>query len=343
MGQITRVENFAEHYTLGREVMPATHKGMEVLWAKRVRDGKDYVVKKYVKSQTFSRGEEGDFRHNVEFLLRLPRSENIAQIYRVLEDADAYYAVMEKCEGLDLFEVIDKQGPCTLNEARSILRKLLQGVLALHSNGCIHRDLKLENVMVERRSESLSPKTPMSLGRTEPGPGEQCVNDAGADPIVKIIDFDTLVECSSTKVPPKPKSLVGTNQYISNEAYSGEYSKASDIFAVGVIAYKLICGKHPFRKRMFDDQKGERYIGSPKMEQIRQRLIEYEINWTQEPWQSESEAQDLTRWMLERSKDKRPTAAEALNHVFFTQGPCSPALPQGPWGSRRERNSALGG
>merc|ERR1719382_1485258 len=134
-----------------------------------------------------------------------------------------------------------------LSETKAILRQLLRGVTALHNEGCIHKDLKLENVMVARsRSDSL------------------------VEPVVKLIDFDTAQTWEPSS--PKAKIVLGTDQYISSEAYAGRYSPASDMFAVGVIAYKLVTGLFPFNGRMFDDEAGENWVGSPKMKQIQDRV-----------------------------------------------------------------------
>merc|ERR1719454_316917 len=87
---------------------------------------------------------------------------------------------------------------------------------------------------------------------------------------VKVIDFDTLDKW--TPLSPAAKDVVGTDQYIAQEAYAGKYSPLSDMFAVGVIAYKLLSGKFPFHDEIFDDEAGENWVGSPKMLQIRRRL-----------------------------------------------------------------------
>merc|ERR1711904_381478 len=95
---------------------------------------------------------------------------------------------------------------------------------------------------------------------------------------VKLIDFDTLEE--HTPKTPKAKDVPGTDQYIAPEAYSGNYSQASDMFAVGVIAYKLIVGKFPFPDDFFDDGPGENYTGSPKMKQIKKRLQDHNVDFS---------------------------------------------------------------
>lgn len=354
--KINRIENFADIYTLGCEVMPSTNTGMDVLHARRKSDGANVVVKRREKRKSFARGEELEWRRNTEMVLNLPKNDNIAQVYEVAEDASYYYIVMEKCDGMDLFEVIDHDGPCSMGEARAILRKLLQGVFELHSRGCIHKDLKLENIMVDKSGASSPSASPPRSPRLPAAPkpaarpaqpkfiakldAKNASNrDDSPEPIVKLIDFDTVVEYNPT-CPKTARSVVGTDQYIAQEAYAGQYSTASDIFACGVIAFKLISGKFPFKNRMFDDQPGENYVGSPKMEQIRQRLVKFEIDWTIAPWQTEPQAKALAQWMLQSNENERPTAAEALNHVFLATTGTTPGLPQGPWGSRKRDKTA---
>merc|ERR1719422_261786 len=94
---------------------------------------------------------------------------------------------------------------------------------------------------------------------------------------VKVIDFDT-VEDWSPKSPTATRVL-GTDQYIAPEAYEGHYSPASDVFAVGVIAYRLLTGSFPFDENIFDDKPGENWVGSPKMREIREKLNNVRLDW----------------------------------------------------------------
>lgn len=368
---IRPVEKFSEFYKIGAEVMPSTNTGMEVRFAKRIADSAEVVIKVRKKNQSFvSKEEELEWRRSTEMLLNLPKSENIAAVFEVLEDGISYYVVMEKVEGMDLFELLDKDR-IAIGEAKAILRKLLQAVQALHAKGCIHKDLKLENVMVDKSANS-PPKSPGSGGSS---PSEK--NDAGRlkqgaqslrslmagggspsscksrhsrtsrgssndsldspEPVVKLIDFDTVEEYTPTV---RAKSVVGTDQYIAQEAYAGHYSPASDIFSVGVIAYRLISGRFPFKNKMFDDEAGENWVGSPKMKVIQERLRHFHIDWTIPPWPAETNARDLTRWMLQNNEKDRPTAVQALNHAFLAHTGETPGLPQGPFGSRPRRHNS---
>jgi len=253
-------------------------------------------------------------------LLNLPQSQNIARLCEVVEDSHAYYVVMEKVDGMDLFEVLHSEGRIPIGEAKAILRQLLQAVADLHARGCIHKDLKLENIMVDSPKCAKSPKgCSFAFAALEPS----------SPTVVKLIDFDT-VETFSPKT--LAKSVVGTDQYISPEAYTGHYSPASDIFSTGVIAYRLITGKFPFKSAMFDDQPGENWVGSPKMKQIQKRLNRFDINFELAPWPDEPKARELTKWMLQNNKEDRPSAEQTLSHAFFESTGETPALPKNPWG-----------
>jgi hypothetical protein len=317
---IKRIDSFRDLYTLGEEVMPSSNTGMEVIFAKRKSDNAEMVIKTREKSSSFiSKEEESDWRKSTEMILNLPKSESIAQIYEVLEDSRTYYVIMEKVHGMDLFELLNSEGRQSTLEAKVILRQLLTAVNDLHLRGCIHKDIKLENVMADR----LTPKTAKS---------RQVRWDEPHSPTtVKLIDFDTVETFSETTLA---KSVVGTDQYIAPEAYVGHYSPASDIFSVGVIAYRLISGRFPFKEAMFDDEPGENWVGSPKMKVIHDRLMHFKINFRQPPWPTEPEARELVEWMLSSVEKGRPTAQQCLDHRFFNVTGFSPKMPKSPWSKR---------
>ena len=93
---------------------------------------------------------------------------------------------------------------------------MLNALIELHSHNYVHRDLKLENVLV-------SDKTNLTI---------------------KIVDFG-FAEIINTK---ELKSKAGTPGYIAPEVFrSVPYTEKGDIFSVGVILYSLVSGQSPFR------------------------------------------------------------------------------------------------
>jgi len=295
---IRQITNFEEGYVLGGEVMPSTHSYMKVHFATRKSDGAEVVVKLRFKPKCFrSKEDEKNWRRSTEYLLNMPDSSHIARIYEVLEDPKTFYIVMEKVSGMDLFETLE-QDNVSIDVARSILQQLLAAMAHLHANNAVHKDLKLENVMVDA--------TPKCHGRG---------SVAETPTSVKVIDFDTLDQW--TPASGVAKDVVGTDQYIAQEAYAGKYSPLSDVFAVGVIAYKLLCGRFPFHDEIFDDEAGENWVGSPKMLQIRRRLKVAKVDFSYSVFKEHPLALDLVSRMLSYNEGHRPTAAAALEHEWF--------------------------
>lgn len=288
-------------YRLGKQVMESTNTGMDVVFATRLKDGVQVVIKTRQRSNSFkSAREEREWRATTEYQLNMPKIASLCEFFEVLETPKYYYIVMEKCDGRDLFEQMARE-KLPILDAREVVRQVLEALTAMHGSGRIHKDLKFENVMVDT-----NPKNP---------PNVECGSPVSA----KIIDFDTVQDWEPNS--PKTKDVLGTDGYIAPEAYSGDYSPASDIYAVGVIMYKLLTRKFPSRADIFDDQPGENYVGSPAMKRIKERLRKEQIDFTLPPLDRCSEARELVEQMLKFDPELRPTAADALKHPWFNLEP----------------------
>lgn len=303
---IRTVNAFSEFYEMGKEVMPSTHSYMKVNFAVRKSDGLESVVKLRFKPNCFrSREDERTWRANTEFLLNLPGNPGIARLYEVFEDPKAFYVVMEKVQGQDLFETLESAGKLPVEATRDILFQLLCSLVHLHTSGAVHKDLKLENVMCDM----VPNMKPVAVSAKS----------------VKVIDFDTVEEWVPTS--PASRDVVGTDQYIAQEAYAGKYSPLSDMFAVGVIAYRLLTGRFPFHDAVFDDEAGENWVGSPKMAEIRQKLRHAKVDFSHQVFHQNPLALDLVQRLLAYTEGSRPTAAAAIEHSWFTEAPVSQEAP----------------
>jgi serine/threonine protein kinase len=131
---------------------------------------------------------------------------------------------------------------------------------------------------------------------------------------MRLIDFDFLEEWEPSS--PKSKAVLGTYGYIAPEAYLGDACPKSDVFSAGVVMYLLIAGQFPFEHEIFDDKPNDNYVGSPKMAEIHARLGRAEVRFGRsfDPY---PEAKDLCMSMLSFDANKRPDAAEALQHPWF--------------------------
>lgn len=314
--QITWVVKLSDKYEFCGEVMPSCHSGMQVLFGKQRSTGLDVVIKVRAKKNSFKQDEEKEWRMSTEYMLNLPQCGNIARIYEVMEDVDAYYVIMEKCLGQDLFESIHNEAKLSVDETKEVLIQILTALADMHAEGLVHKDLKLENVMIDR--------TPSPSGTSL----QQIWPDDEASPVlVKIVDFDT-VEEHTPQTPKRAKDVLGTDQYISQEAYAGMYSPASDIFAAGVIGYRLLVGRFPFDSKLFNDKPGENWVGSPKMKEIRDKLCKFQVNYDHKVFQREPAACALIKSMIAMKESDRPSAQDALEQPWLQRALSPKATPK---------------
>ncbi|XP_057529085.1 serine/threonine-protein kinase SAPK1-like [Amaranthus tricolor] len=125
--------------------------------------------------------------------------------------------VMEYAAGGELFERICTAGRFSEDEARYYFQQLISGVSYCHSMQICHRDLKLENTLL----------------------------DGNPKPRLKICDFGY---SKSAVLHSQPKSTVGTPAYIAPEVLSRkEYDgKIADVWSCGVTLYVMLVGAYPF-------------------------------------------------------------------------------------------------
>lgn len=289
--------DFDARYVLKGKVMDSTNKGMRVMFCTRLSDGAECVTKVREKALSFNKKDssEREWRTTTEVQLNMPESDTMCEFYEVIETPTYYYVIMEKVAGQDLFEQLHN-AEIQQKDAREILRQVLDALVKMHKAGRIHKDLKLENVVVDMAS----PKR---------------ADDPFSPVAAKIIDFDTVQDWEPSS--PKTKDVLGTDGYIAPEAYLGTYSPASDVYCVGVMMYKMLTKKFPSRVDIFDDGPGENYVGSPAMARIYQRLKEQTIDYSLRPLDKLVLANDLCASMLAFDSEARPSAKEALAHEWF--------------------------
>lgn len=133
--------------------------------------------------------------------------------------------VMEYVEGETLDTVLRREAPLSVERVERILSQLAQGLAAIHAKGIIHRDMKPDNVMLTRTAEG----------------GEQArLLDFG---IARFADPEREGTSSVTQVG----LVLGTPEYVSPEQATGQPLDArSDLYSLGVIAWWMLVGHHPF-------------------------------------------------------------------------------------------------
>ena len=73
---------------------------------------------------------------------------NILRLYHFFEDDRNVYLVMELCEKGELYKLLKRNGPFPEEQVRGIVTDIVHGLIHLHAQGIIHRDLKLSNILL---------------------------------------------------------------------------------------------------------------------------------------------------------------------------------------------------
>jgi serine/threonine-protein kinase SRK2 len=179
---------------------------------------RDKRTREMVAVKLIERGEKIDENVQREIINhRSLRHPNIVRFKEVFLTPTHLAIVMEYAAGGELFERICNAGRFSEDEARYFFQQLVSGVSYCHAMQICHRDLKLENTLL----------------------------DGSPAPRLKICDFGY---SKSSLLHSQPKSTVGTPAYIAPEVLSKrEYDgKMADVWSCGVTLYVMLVGVYPF-------------------------------------------------------------------------------------------------
>lgn len=158
-------------------------------------------------------------------IFRSVQHKNIVALFEVFEDDACFYIVMEFCGGGDLLNFVRSKGRLCELEAREIFKQLVEGVAAIHANSILHRDLKLENVLIDAQLQT-----------------------------IKLCDFgiSRVVETGAVMT-----EQCGTPAYLAPEVlYEEGYTGfSSDVWSLGVVLYAMTVGRMPYKGKSLEDLK----------------------------------------------------------------------------------------
>jgi len=141
---------------------------------------------------------------------------NVCTVFEIDEADNQTFIAMELIEGETLDEKIAR-GPLPLDEALAIAQQIAEGLQAAHDRGVIHRDVKPENILVDKKGH------------------------------VTIMDFG-LAQLQQASRLTKADQTLGTTTYMSPEQAQGaEVDHRTDVWALGVVLYEMLVGERPFK------------------------------------------------------------------------------------------------
>ncbi|MCV2358197.1 protein kinase [Paucibacter sp. TC2R-5] len=209
-------------YTLEREIGQG---GMGTVWLARRTDGRfdGLAAIKFLKAGLLGRGDAGRFAREGQILARLAHP-HIARLLDagITESGEQPYLVLEYVDGLPLDQYCDSQA-LTARARVALFQDVLAAVAHAHTRLILHRDLKPSNILVTAA-------------------GEVKLLDFG---IAKLLHEEGATEAAATELT-RQAGRAYTPRYAAPEQVQGfDVSTATDVYALGVLLYLLLCGQHP--------------------------------------------------------------------------------------------------
>ena len=265
-----QIEDFTLVQLIGKgrfsEVYLSKKNGSNKLWAiKRINRNVEEEMKKYNYL-------EGNINNLV--ILNHPK---IVKYEKRIVTQNSCYIVMEYINGGKLSDCLLKyrqkyQENFPEEIIQYLMKQIVEGVIYLHDNYIIHRDLRLENIMVNFDSENDNKDINMLRAK------------------IKIIDFGSSIQLSTNNI--LTNTLAGFSQYTDPkilECYLNhsnlKYGTESDIWSLGCICYELLMGKPPYEGNNLSDliiraKKGQYYLSKPllskEIDSFLNSMLQYE-------------------------------------------------------------------
>mmetsp|Transcript_14305 Transcript_14305/g.21416 ORF Transcript_14305/g.21416 Transcript_14305/m.21416 type:complete len:408 (-) Transcript_14305:251-1474(-) len=263
---------FDKMYELGEELGSGA---FSVVKAGTNKATGEKVAVKVINRHTISSEDEAALTQEVNIMKSLDHP-NIVKLYDFFREKEKYYLVLEYLEGGELFDRIVAKKTYNEKEARDVVSLVLSGLKYMHDRNIAHRDLKPENLILASKKD---------------------------DANVKIADFG--FASRKNQGGEAMATQCGTPGYVAPEILRGNaYSKAVDMWSMGIITYIILGGYPPFH-----------HSNQVKLfKKIKKGAFEFHPKY----WENISvEAKDFISSLLQLDVEKRLTVDQAINHPWF--------------------------
>lgn len=203
--------------------------------------------------------------------------ENVMAGREYFEEGGKIFLIVELVRGQAMLEALWERGSYTEDDSRSVARQLLEAINHMHRVGVAHRDLKLENIMLRSESDCTS---------------------------LCIVDFGLAKQLTRSK--PYFTDSCGTLSYAAPEILKidSRFGTAVDVWSTGVILFMLLSGAPAFP--------------DTDLVELGRRVVRGGYSFSDPAWDLvSSDAIDFVKTLLTMDPDRRPSAAEALQHPWL--------------------------
>lgn len=211
------------------------------------------------------------------------RSPYVVKILDVFFDSRFIYLVMEFVPGGSLRQWLERNGPLEENVAISVAQQLSRCILSLHQSNIVHRDIKVDNVLLE-------------------------LDQSGEMHGVRLTDFGFAEVCRGGDIAEFCNTFLGTASYMATEiAHFDTYGAPVDMYALGVLCFVIMTDEFPF-----DDPGGLLFTLAKIKQADRAPIINHKA--------LSPGAKSFCLALTNEDPEKRLTAAAALQHRWIRRG-----------------------
>jgi serine/threonine protein kinase/tetratricopeptide (TPR) repeat protein len=211
--ELTRGTLFAERYEIIEELGRG---GMGKVYRVEDTSIKQEVALKLIKPEIASDKKTIERFGNELKNARMISHRNVCRMFDLGKDKGAHYITMEYVPGEDLKSFIRRSGQLAVGTTIKIAKQVCEGLAEAHRVGVIHRDLKSNNIMIDKEGNA------------------------------RIMDFG-IARSLKSKGLTGSGVMIGTPEYMSPEQVEGkDVDQRSDIYSLGVILYEMVTGSVPF-------------------------------------------------------------------------------------------------
>jgi serine/threonine protein kinase len=253
-------------------------------------NGKHFACKVVKKNKDMNDAQS--MSTEIEIMKRI-RHRHIVSMYELYEAPKCLWIILEMVEGGDIRQFLASATNYTEVTAARHFKQVLKGVHYLHMAGVVHRDLKLDNILLSSNTNGSDLK----------------IADFGLSALVRINEDGYDAEESTKRKNYKQLTdMWGTREYFAPEVVQQAYGPQADVWALGCVLFEILSGEQAFGVHPHDTEA-----------KFYDRILRADFNFNSKAWKNISdEAKDLIKNLLVKDPEKRLSSTEALLHPWIT-------------------------